>query len=153
MQTPINPPSQLTEQADMIQLDLPANHRYLNVLGACIDAVLTRVEGIGDQESLSYAVQLAVHEACTNIIDHAYKGREDGRIQVVVALQLVSNPFRIVIELHDTGVPFDPSLVPAPNLDEPHEHGYGLYLMRELMDEITFSTNSRGNTCRLLKNF
>src|SRR5512141_2317406 len=119
---------QHTEPTEKIELDLPANHRYLNVLGACVDAVLARVDGINDSQSLSYAVQLAVHEACANIIDHAYEGCTDGRIQVTMTLYLVCEPKRLVVDLLDTGAPFDPSSIPSPNLEEPHEHGYGLFL-------------------------
>lgn len=146
-----NSPLQPMGQADTIRLDLPANHRYLNVLEECIDAMLERVEGIADMASLSYAVQLAVHEACTNIIDHAYDGRAGARIQAEMQLQGGKTPDQIIIELRDTGTFFNPLLVPAPNLDEPHEHGYGLYLMHNLMDEISFTTDSSGNVCRMRK--
>jgi serine/threonine-protein kinase RsbW len=147
----MNSSVQSSGQADTIKLDLPASHRHVNVLEACIDAMLMRIEGLADAATLSYAVQLAVHEACTNIIDHAYAGREGARIQAEVQLLGGCPPKQIVIELHDTGVPFDETIVPKPNLDEPHEHGYGLYLMHSLMDEITFAIDSSGNFCRLTK--
>ncbi len=146
-----NSPLQPMEQADTIKLDLPASHRYLNVLGECIDAMLKRVEGVAEVASLSYAVQLAVHEACTNIIDHAYEGQAGARIQVELQVRGGESPGQIVIEIRDTGAPFNPLTVPAPNLDEPHEHGYGMYLMHELMDEISFATDSAGNICRMRK--
>ena len=146
-----NSPLRPTGQDNTIRLDLPASHRYLNVLGACVDAMLARVEGIAEVASLSYAVQLAVHEACTNIIDHAYEGQEGARIQVELWLQGSESPGQIVIEIRDTGSPFNPLVVPAPNLDEPHEHGYGMYLMHELMDEISFATDPKGNVCRMYK--
>ena len=147
----MNSPLQPMEQADTIKLDLPASHRYLNVLGECINAMLERVEGIADLVTFSYAVQLAVHEACTNIIDHAYEGREGARIQAELRLLGGKAPGQIVIEIRDTGTPFNPLTVPPPNLDEPHEHGYGMYLMHELMDEISFTTDSKGNICRMCK--
>jgi serine/threonine-protein kinase RsbW len=145
-------PFRSTGQSDTIMIDLPASHRYLNVLEESINAMLERTEGIADLATLSYAVQLAVHEACTNIIEHAYGGEEAGaRIRVEVRLQGGKTPEKIIIELRDTGTLFNPATVPAPNLDEPHEHGYGLFLMHNLMDEIAFTSDSQGNVCRMSK--
>jgi serine/threonine-protein kinase RsbW len=86
-----------------------------------------------------YAVQLAVDEACTNIIEHAYGGECDKSID----LHCEVTPQALIIRLHDHGEPFNPLEVPQPNFDVPIEErdngGLGLYLMRQLMDEIHFS--------------
>jgi len=135
--------------ADTIRLDLPANPRYLNVLGDCIAALLSHVNTLPDPQTTIYNVQLAVHEACANIIDHAYDG-QGGRIHITMALNW--QPPQLTIELVDTGKSFDPSAVPPTNLDEPHVRGYGLHLMKQLMDEVVYQTASSSNTWRLVKN-
>ena len=136
--------------ADVVRLDLPASHKYLNVLGACLAEVLGRVEGLADPATSVYNVQLAVHEACTNVVDHAYAGRTGGRIRVT--LTLATAPGRLVVELHDTGRSFDPAGVAEPRLGEPQVGGYGLFLVRQLMDEVSYEPRPDGNRWRLVKN-
>jgi anti-sigma regulatory factor (Ser/Thr protein kinase) len=86
-----------------------------------------------------YAVQLAVDEACTNVIEHAYGGECDKSIDLYCEV----TPEALIIRLHDHGEPFNPLEVPQPNFEVPIEQrdngGLGLYLMRQLMDEIQFS--------------
>ena len=134
---------------EVIRLDLPANHKHLNILGACISELLVRVEHVHEREAIIYNLQLAAHEACANIIDHAYAGDIDRRI--LVTLTLVGRPRRLIIDLHDTGCSFDLAMVPEPNLDEAHDHGYGLFLMRSLMDEVTYTSQPEGNHWALVK--
>jgi serine/threonine-protein kinase RsbW len=135
--------------SDVIRLDLPATHKYLNVLGACLGEMLTRAEGLDDPTALTYAVQLAVHEICANIVEHAYAGQPAGRIGVTVTL--AAQPRRLVVDLADTGRSFDPAGVPEPDLTEGQAGGYGLFLVRQLMDDVTYHPQPGGNHWRLAK--
>lgn len=134
---------------DTLRLDLPATPRYLNVLGDCIAALLTHVDTMNDPQPTTYNIQLAVHEACTNIIDHAYGGR-GGRINISMTLQW--EPSRLVVELTDSGKQFNPASIPDADLDQPHVRGYGLYLIKQLMDEVVYTPIPGGNSWRLVKN-
>jgi serine/threonine-protein kinase RsbW len=137
------------QPSEVIRLDLPANHKHLNILGACIAELLVRVEHVDEREAITYNLQLAAHEACANIIDHAYAGDLERRI--LVTLTLGGRPRRLIIELHDNGYSFDLAAVPEPNLDEAHDHGYGLFLIRSLMDEVTYTSRPEGNHWALVK--
>ena len=137
------------QPSEVIRLELPANHKHLNILGACISELLARVEHVDQREAVIYNMQLAAHEACANIIDHAYAGDLDRRI--FITLTLTGRPRRLIIELHDTGFSFDLAAVPEPNLDEAHDHGYGLFLMRSLMDEVAYTSRPEGNHWALVK--
>jgi serine/threonine-protein kinase RsbW len=137
------------QPSEVIQLDLPATHKHLNILSACIAEFLVRVENIGEREALTYNLQLAAHEACANIIDHAYAGEVERRIKIRLAL--TAPPRRLIIDLYDAGCAFDPTSVPEPNLDEAHDHGYGLFLMRSLMDEVKYLSQPEGNHWSLVK--
>lgn len=134
---------------ETVRLDLPATHKHLSILGACIAELLDRVEGLDDRQMLTFAVQLAVHEACTNIVDHAYGGDPAGVIGVV--LTVCAKPRQLVVTLHDTGRAFDPAQAPAPDLNVAQEHGYGLFLINNLMDEVTYTPCAGNNRWRLVK--
>lgn len=136
-------------QPNVIQLELPATYTYLNVLGTCLSEVIARVDDLTDSSTIAYNIQLAVHEACTNIIDHAYGGPCGERIGIAMTVQ--PSPRQLIVELHDTGRSFDPDQVPQPTLDDVQVHGYGLFLMRELMDEVTYAPQPGNNRWRLVK--
>ena len=134
----------------VIRLDLPAEHKHLNVIGACLNAVLEQVDQVTDRDMLAYNLELALHETCTNIVEHAYSEQE-GRIRV--AMSVVSNPQRqLVVDLHDTGTSFNPTEAEDPDLDGAQVHGYGLFLMRQLLDEVVYRSSEASNHWRLVKN-
>lgn len=137
------------DQQAVVKLDLPATYKYLNVLSGCIAEIMTHVDGIDDREAMVYNLQLAAHEICTNIVGHAYLDKGTGRIEV--ALSLTEQPRQLVIELEDHGRSFDPAVVPAPSLDQPQVHGYGLFIVQSLMDEVDYRPRSEGNHWRLVK--
>ncbi len=134
---------------DTIRLDLPANLKYLHLVGSCIEGVLMRIEGLADPEKQVYNLQLAAQELCTNIVEHAYSGRDKARIRV--SLSLEANPIQLVLKFWDTGRSFEPSMVPPPALGEPQVHGFGLFLVQQLVDDIEYRPMVGGNHWRLAK--
>jgi anti-sigma regulatory factor (Ser/Thr protein kinase) len=99
-----------------------------------------------------YAVELAVDEACSNIIDHAYTGEGKGDFDCSV---VIGNG-EVTIILRDRGKPFDPDKIPKPlknvPLNELRPRGVGFYLMSKMMDEISYKSNLKdGNTLTMVK--
>ena len=107
-------------------------------LAAISEFVGRAAEGAGLDARAVYAVQMAVDEACTNIIEHAYSG--EGRSDVECTCCIDNNGLTVI--LRDQGRPFDATDVPQPDLQADLEdrsgRGLGLYLMRRLMDEVQF---------------
>ena len=137
------------EPGDHLKLDLPADYKYLNVLSGCIAELMDHVDPIDDRETLVYNIQLAAHEVCTNIIGHAYGETQGARIEI--ELTLCATPRQLIIELLDQGNSFDPAVVPAPTLDQPQVHGYGLFIIQSLMDEVAYTPQPQRNHWRLVK--
>jgi len=109
-----------------------------------------RQAGMDDREI--YNIQLAVDEAASNIVEHAYEGIPDGTIEI----SCDPLPGTLIIELHDHGESFDPSGVGAPDLeaglDDRSIGGLGLFMMRKLMDEVHFHVSAEdGNVLTLIK--
>ena len=95
---------------------------------------------------------LAVDEACTNIIKHAYSYMPDG--EIILTLKSIKDTF--VIEITDHGKSFEPGLIPNPDLkkylDQRRVGGLGMYLMKTLMDEVKYKTvPGKFNTVSLSK--
>ena len=137
------------QQSETIKLDLPASHKHLNILSTCIEALMVHVEGIADRELVIYNAQLAAHEACTNIVDHAYPDQPEGRIAITLTLDYQQR--QLIVDLRDTGQGFDLSSMPMPDLNQAQEHGYGLFLIHNLMDEVTYTSAPGDNHWRLVK--
>ncbi len=135
----------------LVALELPAAHRYLNIATACVAAWIERIEDVPDRSMVSYALQLAVQETCANIVDHAYVGAEDGRIRIELTMHAASR--RLEIEIYDAGRPFDPAQAREPDLEHGQERGYGLFLMKQLMDAVTYERLPERNHWRLVKHF
>ena len=106
----------------------------------------------GMDDSQTYAIELAVDEACTNIIEHAYQEENRGEIECTCE----TNEAGLTIILRDHGKLFDPSAIPTPNLDASIDKrsvgGLGVFLMKQLMDEVHFeSSEDLGNVLTLVK--
>jgi serine/threonine-protein kinase RsbW len=108
-------------------------------------------EAAGMDSQTVYNVQLAVDEACSNIIEHAYGEEEAGDITCTCEV----GPDGLRLLLRDQGRPFDPTAVPLPDLANGIEDrrigGLGLYLISEIMDEVHFEFDESGNTLTLVK--
>lgn len=96
---------------------------------------------------------LAVDEACTNIIKHAYKSVPDG--EIIIRIEYNNRKFKVTII--DFGNSFEPEKVPSPDLKKYYrEHkvgGLGMYLMKKLMDDVKYkSIPGKYNQVLLSKN-
>jgi serine/threonine-protein kinase RsbW len=134
---------------EAVQIVLPATFTYLSVLGACIGEVLQRADGAARRKDLTYNVQLAAHEICANIVEHAYAGQSGGDVHITLAL--TDSPPGLSIVMRDRGRAFDPTVAPPPDLDRIQERGYGLYLAQTLLDDVRYEPEPGGNCWRLFK--
>jgi len=132
-----------------IRLEIPAQLPYIHILSRCACALLEQVENLAEPEVTLYNLELAIQEIGVNIATHAY-AEQNGRIQMIATLD--QQPTRIVIKLQDTGKAFDPDQVPAPRLGELQEHGFGLFLVHQLMDKVEYQPGANGNFWQLEKN-
>lgn len=121
-------------------------------LAAISEFVARAAEAAGLDARALYQVELAVDEACSNIVEHAYGGEGHGDIEVTCRI----NSDGLTVMLRDYGRPFDPTGVAPPDLHASLEDrdlgGLGLYFMRQLMDEVHFEfTSDSGNLLTMVK--
>ena len=125
-----------------------------NILNLCITSqtknlnlvrefVASAAKDAGFDEITINNIIIAVDEACTNIIKHAYENKPDNSVDVSITFD--NNKFNIIIK--DKGKSFDPSKISSPNMNEYFKQykvgGLGIHLMRSLMDEVIY--NSKPN--------
>ena len=121
-------------------------------LAQIAEFVILHAQNAGLNEKEVYSVQLAVDEACSNIIEHAYGG--EGRGEISVICEVIPDGLEIIIQ--DQGEVFSPDSIPEPDFTVPLEQlgsrGAGMFLMKKLMDEVDFEfKKDRGTTLRMVK--
>jgi anti-sigma regulatory factor (Ser/Thr protein kinase) len=95
-------------------------------------------------------LNLVLEEVVSNIIRHGYGGREDGEVKL--AIRFTSEAIAVTVE--DQGIPFNPLLLPDPDLTVPLEErevgGLGVYLVRKFTDEVDYRFEGGRNILRLV---
>jgi len=117
------------------------------------DFVSGNARSAGIPEATVENIILAVDEACTNIIKHAYKLSPEG--EIIIKIDYDEEKFTVTII--DYGKSFEPDRVPLPDLQKYYrEHrvgGLGMYLMKSLMDDVEYrSVPGEYNQVLLSKN-
>jgi serine/threonine-protein kinase RsbW len=133
----------------MTTLLFPGRYESLASIAVCIRQAALEA---GFDASTRYSVEVAVDEACSNIIEHAYGGEDRGEISVTYHIK----PDVLEIVLRDWGEPFNPDAIPEPNFSIPLEKittgGLGLYTIHRVMDEVNFEFSAEhGNVLTLIK--
>ena len=113
------------------------------------------VEAIGNEFSLSpeviFNVNLVLEEAVVNVINYAYPKEKHESIFLSARLHEGS----IVLVLTDTGMDFDPTLVPEADItlsaDERQIGGLGIFLIRQIMNEVRYERIDGKNILTLEK--
>jgi serine/threonine-protein kinase RsbW len=134
-----------TPLTELLDRSMPADSEAIASVVDAISEILARLE-IPEQKQLEVA--LAVQEALANAVVHGC-GNDPSK---QVRCQMKSDPQgRIVITVTDPGPGFSPDLIADPMRGENlhADHGRGVYLIRQLMDEVHFERGS--NEVRMWK--
>ncbi len=121
----------------------------LPLIGDFISDTLTHFQA---DAGTIYKAQLAVDEACTNVINYAYEG---GVGPLTLSLEMADD--NLIITIKDKGKPFDPTKsIPPPDLDADVEDrkigGLGFYFIKQLMDDVSYSFDPQeGNKLTMKK--
>lgn len=130
-------------------LKLPSQVDNLEIIRDFISGVAQKV-GFGEDDANK--IELAVDEACTNVIEHAYNNDDSNDIDIAIKLDYQ----KLTIVVTDRGKSFRFNQVEMPDMDsylaELRVGGLGIYLMKTLMDEVDYRTKPNGkNEVRMVK--
>ncbi|MFQ5648689.1 MAG: SpoIIE family protein phosphatase [bacterium] len=128
-------------------LIVPAHIDHLASLRDFVTQIGTKY---GYSRKLVNAFKIAIDEAATNIINHAYSENEG-----YITIQAIVRRKSLTINLIDQGAFFDPKWARTPNIKETaglgEKVGLGIFMMRKLMDEIDYRKSEAGNELSLTK--
>jgi anti-sigma regulatory factor (Ser/Thr protein kinase) len=138
----------------LLRMELRSNPEILCVVRGALGPL---TEKLGFPEAECRAVVLAVDEALTNIIRHAYRGHAERPIELSFRrIQLRRDGARreaLEIKVVDRGVKIDSAKLCGRPLEEVRPGGLGLHLIRQSMDTIEFRRKDGRNQLRMLKFF
>jgi serine/threonine-protein kinase RsbW len=117
-----------------------------------IDFVTEMAFRAGFSEQGLKEIQIAVDEACANVVHHAYGGKGHGDMEIACCKDRQA----FVIHLRDWGQSFEPEAIGDPDVLAPLEErtlgGLGLFLIRQYMDKVHFSFDlEQGNKLTMTK--
>ena len=130
------------------QASFPA---VLSALADIAEMVTGCAREAGMAEKCLWEIELAVGEAATNIVSYAYPEEEAGTIEIECRLENE----RFAIVLRDSGQPFDQTKPTTPVLEGPLEErqigGYGRFLMRQCLDDLSYAREEGRNVLTFVK--
>lgn len=135
----------------MPRLQLPA---VIDNLEQMLDFVLDglKEQDYEDKEKFAGKMRLACEEALVNIINYAYG---DGVGEVDIIYDFYPDDGKFVVRLIDEGIPFNPLERDTPDIDLPMDEreigGLGIFMIKEIMDEVQYKRENGKNVLILIK--
>jgi serine/threonine-protein kinase RsbW len=124
-----------------VRLQIPAKAEYIRLCRLALAGLST----LGELSDETVAdLKLALTEACSNSVRHAYEAEGGGTVDILYEL----HPDRVVIEVSDEGKGFVPD-EQCGNPDELTERGLGIAIIRALSDELQLVERRDGQGSRL----
>lgn len=150
-------PSQvrLKQTESKVEVITPGSGDYLGYIRLVVADLARR---IGFPEDEVAKIEMAVDEACSNVVEHAYSPKRawHWKRSPEIRLDIREENDCLIIEINDHGQQFDFSNYQPQNIEERiagmKTGGYGVFIMRKFMDEVQYNSSAQtGNTLRLVK--
>ena len=134
---------------DRLKLTLPNDMSYLPIAQLCVKEMARKV---GFPEAELFKFEVGLEESIANVVQHAFGANENSTFDVIA--ERVPLGLRMIIK--EKGLPFDPALLPqyqpGADLETMSESGLGVFLMRKVMDEVSFhNLGADGKETHLVK--
>ncbi|OQX96363.1 hypothetical protein B6I21_01150 [candidate division KSB1 bacterium 4572_119] len=134
-----------TSAIDTVEITIPAKAQFLKIIRAAVSSIC-EVRGFC-QDDLNNVI-LAVDEACSNIIKHAYGKETDLPIQAKI--NICETKFEIFLK--DFGKKADVEKIKPRELDDVRPGGLGVHFIKSVMDEVVYeNSQENSNVLKLVK--
>jgi serine/threonine-protein kinase RsbW len=130
---------------DTLIITIPSHPKYLSV----VRAVTVKIGQLHEiNETIIEDIKLAIDEACTNIIKHAYKG--DTSKKIILKYKVLQRSFKVIIE--DSGIKSNIDVMKGRSLEDVRPGGLGIHLINRVFDIFEFDEKKKkGNRLKLVK--
>lgn len=130
--------------SNSVTLTVPSRPKYLYIVRSALYPLLLGA-GFGKRDARK--IVLAVDEACSNIIKHAYEGDPSGTITVTAT----DTAGQFTVRLRDHGKKADPASIAPRKLEDVRPGGLGTHFMGQVFDAVTYDTSEGEGTLLILE--
>ncbi|MGA1194281.1 MAG: ATP-binding protein [Kiritimatiellia bacterium] len=134
-----------------VTLDLPCKYRFLRMVRQAVTDLCARA---GMSELKAASLEMAVDEACSNVMEHSYGGETDTRKEPQhpgLRINLIQQDGKVLVEIFDRGRGFDFNdhiiMEPEQYMRDGHERGLGMYIIRKFVDDVAYERNTPYGHC------
>jgi serine/threonine-protein kinase RsbW len=128
----------------VVALTIPAKAEYIVLCRLALSG-LARVRAL--EPAVVADLKLALTEACSNAVRHAYNEQRSGDVEVRYEL----GADKLSVEVVDEGIGFDPEAAVAAAGGELEERGLGISIIRAIVDELDINSTRSGSSLRFTK--
>jgi len=120
----------------------------LEAISPAVEQLMLEVRGMECSKGKEFEIETALREALANAVRHGCGNDAAKEVEACVACDESRG---MLIVVRDPGPGFDPAAIPSPIVGQNvfRAHGRGIYLINELMDEVSFENG--GTEIRMLK--
>lgn len=139
-----------------LSLHVPCRYAFLRIIRQAVEDLCARA---GMTEMKTATFEMAVDEACANVMEHSYGGERPPREDMIhrdLRIHLMEYADRIVLELYDRGEGFafdeQGTVDPEHYLENERQRGLGMFIIRKFVDDISYTPGTpRGHCLRMIK--
>ena len=133
-------------------ISIPSSTRHLGKVRRFVERYAIEADF---PDEIINSLQLAVDEACANIIEHAYTEDQTPAGSRFIDIDVIIKPDRFIVRIRDKGRAFETNKYREPDIfryaKTKKAGGFGVHLMRQLMDQVEYRTRGDSNECCLIK--
>jgi serine/threonine-protein kinase RsbW len=131
-----------------VDIKVPNQTRYLSLIGRIGEDIAKELDKYaGDRETLAYHINLVLTEAMVNAIKYANAKDPDKLVHILINISKED----LVIRVFDKGQGFDINSIPPPDFGKLEDRGRGIFLIRSLMDSVSYKKVRNGNVLEMSK--
>jgi len=131
-----------------VDIKVPNQTRYLSLIGRIGEDIAKELDKYtGDRETLAYHINLVLTEAMVNAIKYANPKDPEKLVHIVINI----SDDALVIKVFDKGQGFDINTIPSPDFNRLEDRGRGIFLIRSLMDSVSYKKVRNGNVLEMSK--
>ncbi|HEY5976178.1 MAG TPA: ATP-binding protein [Geobacteraceae bacterium] len=137
----------MEKNAIEVDIKVPNQTRYLSLIGKIGEDIAKELDRYsGDRETLAYHINLVLTEATVNAIKY---GAADQDKLVHIFINISDN--ELAIRVFDNGQGFDINGIATPDFEALEDRGRGIFLIRSLMDSVSYKKTPEGNILEMVK--
>ena len=131
-----------------VDIKVPNQTRYLSLIGKIGEDIAKELDKFdGDRETMAYHLNMVLTEAMANAIKYAYAGDPETMVHICISI----SADEILIKVFDNGQGFDINTIPAPNFQQLEDRGRGIFIIKSLMDKVSYRKHGKGNVLEMAK--